>query len=155
MYHDAYQPPITTVLLECDATDTLESATHRIRVPRGLVIHEIFETENDIVIATHAAIERQQANMEQEAHQAMLYFWSASEWQRLAPGGTLMMDKPAPMSAAEIAEVFEQLAQHPNYKNYKLFAISQDLELIQLIDGKVNIAKGTPPTRTGRSHDPH
>lgn len=138
LYANPYEPPVTTVLLESDAADTLESGTHRVRVPGGLVIHEIFETSaDDIETATLEAIKRQLANGEQEAHQAMLFYWSVLTWQRVTPGGTILMDKPAPLSREEIAEVFEQLAQHPEYESYRIISHTRDGKPVLLANGKI------------------
>ena len=138
LYVSAYEPPVTTVAFESDFTDTLESAIYGLRVPGGLVIHEIFDTDApDIVTVTFEATQRQRANAEQEAHQAMLFYWTVSQWRIVAPGGTLFMDKPAPLARDEIVEVFEQLAQHPDYDNFHVVTHTRDGEPVTLANGKV------------------
>lgn len=117
VYVDPYEPPATLVLLEEGANDTLESCQHRVLTPGVLVITEIFEIwakDADLERATVEAMQRQQANAEEEAHQAMLYFWVVAEWGRVKPPGALVMDKPAPMSHEAYAVVLSQLAQHPD-----------------------------------------
>lgn len=128
---------MTTVILEGDAVDTLESARVRSLQPGALVIHDIFETTDDIRIATAEAMRRQQANAEQEAHQAMLYYWTVLQWTRVTEHGAVLMDKPAPMSRDEIAVVFAQLAQHPDYGHRTIVTPDRHGEPLMLVDGEI------------------
>lgn len=137
IYASPVDPPVTTVAGEDGMTDTLESIRHSLLEPGLLIIHEIFEASDSLEAATVEAARRQQANAEQEAHQAMLYYWTVSQWHLVTAGGTLLMDKPAPLSREEIEVVFAQLAQHPDYRGIHIISHTRTGEMVELVNGKI------------------
>lgn len=137
IYANPTDPPVTTVAPEDSTIDTLESIRHQLLQPGLLIIHEIFEGDDSLQAATLEAMRRQRANAEQEAHQAMLYHWTVSQWHLVSAGGTLFMDKPAPLSREEIEVVFAQLAQHPDYRNFHIVSVTRTGEMVHLIHGQI------------------
>lgn len=137
IYANAYDPPVTTVAPEDTMVDTLESARLQLLEPGLLIIHEIFESDGDLHAATLKAIEHQGANAEQELHQAMLYYWTVSQWHLVREGGVLFMDKPAPLSREEIVVVFDQLRQHPNYRPMSIVSHDRSGAPVRMIDGEI------------------
>jgi hypothetical protein len=137
---------VTTVMLESDASDTLESIRHRLLTPGMLVLTEIFEAgDDDIAAATLTAIEHQQANFEEEAHQAMLYFWTVQEWGRVRVPGALIMDRPAPMSHEAYAVALSQLANHPDRPAITIVGVSNDGWALALTpDGELQLERSNP-----------
>lgn len=137
IYVRAHEPPLTTVVLESDVIDTLESIRHTHLQPGALVIHDIFDSASDIVSATTEAMQRFKANALQEAQQALLYYWTVSKWGLLHQGGMIFMDEPAPLSREEIEVVFAQLAQHPEYEDFHVVTHTREMDRVDLIGGEI------------------
>lgn len=137
IYATAYEPPVTTVAPEDTMVDTLESVRLQLLQPGLLIIHEIFESDGDLERATLEAMRRQQANAEQELHQAMLYHWTVSQWGPVRAHGTLDMDKPAPLSREEIVVVFDQLRQHPDYNHRTIIGTDRSGARVRMVDGEI------------------
>lgn len=144
LYDSPAEPPMTTVVRDSDTRDTLES--HRVdllhKFTEHWAIYDIFDmADGGIEDATLEAIKRQAANAEQEGHQAMLYYWTVMTWERVTPGGTIFMDKPAPLSREEVVEVFEHLARRPDYENYHVVTHARDGEPVTLTNGQIGDAR--------------
>jgi hypothetical protein len=137
LYVSAYDPPLTTVILESDVIDTLESIATNLPPLEALIVTDIFDSADDIAQATVEAELRRRTNAEQEAHMAMLYYWTVQTWQRIPAGGAIGMPKRAPLSREEIEVVFARLAQHPEYKNFTIIAFSRDGQPVMLANGKI------------------
>lgn len=131
---------VTTVLRECDLTDTLESARVRYLTPGALIVSEIFEMEGEPSVeeATVVGAQRHTERLGRERDQAVLYYWLIFQWERLRPGSVILMDRPAPLSREEMAVVLEQLAMHPGYKQFRIVGVDQTEQVISLNrEGKI------------------
>lgn len=137
IYISPSDPPLSTVLSEAEAVDTLESARVRILQPGALVIHDIFESDGDLGQAVAEAMERQRSNQQQESHQALLYHWTILQWVRTSERGMVLMDQPAPLSREEICVVFDQLAQHPDYGHRTVVTPDRNGVPVLLVDGEI------------------
>src|SRR5581483_6835880 len=130
VYPNPTDPPVMTVARDCDLTDTIESAQHRLITPGVFVAFDVYEMPDgtDIKEATFEAGRRTTAEMHlREFNQALSYHWNGAALRRVREGGILMNDKPAPLSAEECATVLTQLAQHPNRKpNVTIVQIAHD-----------------------------
>lgn len=126
---DPYAVPFSTVALESDTIDTLESVREQLRrdFPTAFVVYDIFESEHDdIASVTIEAGHRQARGGEQEAHQAMLFYWVVLKWGDVSPPGALIMDKPAPLSREAYEYALAQLALHPDKPPISIIGVSND-----------------------------
>lgn len=134
---------MTTIARDCDLLDTLESAAIHMQAKTAeegaLALIEIFETPGAVSIedASVEGMRRRDARADQEENQAILYYWSVFKWGVLTDGGTLTMDKPAPLTRDEIAVVLEQLARHPEYEGFRIISTDQTGALVVLANGKI------------------
>lgn len=130
---------VSTVLLDSDVTDTLESAYYRVVIPGALTVAEIFEMDDGTGIeeATLTAMQRKANRSELEHHMALSYFWNADVLRTVTEGGLLFNDRPAPIPADEYRPVLEQLAKHPNYRHQAIMVVTSDGKTLKMQDGQV------------------
>lgn len=134
---DMVHPPLTTVVRDKDIRDTLESAAISSQQPGTLVVHDIFEMPDHATIqhATRKAMQR--IDLKREQNMAVLFFWSLGHFRLLTKGGTLFMDKPAPLTPEDIRYVFEQLKVEPSYNDFRLTSIAYTGERVRLVEGEI------------------
>lgn len=137
--HPIGDSPVTTVMLESDVIDTLESIRHHMTSEfPSLVTSDIFEMPDgtDIGAATIEAVNRM--DEQAETHMEVLYMWTLMQWRGMAPKGILLAPKPAPLTRDQVTLVLRQLANHPAYNNDRtVVIIANDLTVVTLRGGNV------------------
>lgn len=131
------QPPLTTVVRDCDVRDSLESIAISSRQPGCLITHDIFDVprSTSIQASTRLAMLRMDKRLEQ--NMAVLFFWTLRQLRVLRSGGTVMMDKRAPLLVEDIRYVFDQLRQEKSYDDFTIVAFAQDGEMVRIKEGQV------------------
>lgn len=117
--------PLTVVVRECDVSVPLEEVGGE---EFGFLITDIFELdgEPDIMYATMIAGNRQGAMKDRERNQALLFYWTLDQFRILKDGGSVVSDKPMPLKADEIRQVWKQLAKLDEYRDFDFLAIPSD-----------------------------
>jgi hypothetical protein len=143
--------PITAVMVEDQIIVTIEELIAEQRIlPGGYVVCDVFDTADDgdgearVMRATLEAVNRQAERIDYERNAAMLYHYDAGMFNMSQEGGSIMASKPAPLSAATIIDVFEQLAHHPLYRHQLIVGIAEDFTIITMRDGTAKIVTETP-----------
>src|SRR5262245_8668071 len=114
--------PLTVVMRDTDIKVPVEQAATMNQPPEALVVHDIFTVEDgsSIVEATFEGEERARLQRKHENNMAVLFYYNAAQLERIVDGGVLVNPAPAPLSADNIAAVFDQLREHPSYTNQRV-----------------------------------
>lgn len=134
--------PVTAVVAEPSLTVSIEEFQKQMRGAGTFILFDVFESQRDpydIPGLTLDANERLTDEAKQrDLHLATHYYWTASRFRILAPGGVVASDRPAPLTADELRVSMEQLAIHPDYdQSMSVLAISKDGKLVTLRGGKI------------------
>lgn len=120
-YIGMFDPPLITVVRDSDVRDTLESmhASFEHKSPEQFVVSDIFDMpDGGIAEATVEAARRlDDAQKRREQDMAIRFFWVAQMLPMIHENGTVISDKPAPLTREELAYCEERIAKHPNYKH--------------------------------------
>lgn len=129
---------MTTVVRDCDVIDTLESIRAGAYMDGSFISSEIFQMpDGDIVRASATATLRLQANMEDERNQAMQFYWTVGHFHLISDEGFIGMPAPAPLTVAQIREVFSQIVKHPRYTRQRITAFASDNTPVHIENGEV------------------
>lgn len=131
-------PPVTTMIRESDAPDTLESVRERMLAPDLLVVSDIFETEDLVTEVEMVAEGMARIDAERESNMAVLYFHDLEALRITKPGGLLTTNRPAPLSEDQIRVVLDQLARHPNYEGQTVVVHDENMKPVTLKKGKLD-----------------
>lgn len=141
--------PMTTVARDCDLRDTLEDAREGLwRDGSGFYVFDIFEMDMDVGIATatYSALQRRARTEQQEINSAVLYHWIVGYFPQVSGSGVIATQAPAPLPTANVRSVMEQLAVRPDIEHRRIVVVSEDLTLLELIDGKISETTATGGT---------
>lgn len=126
--------PTIAIVRECDAAF---EDVRDMPIDDHLITYDEFEMEGEPTIeeATEAARLRIRERDLTERQMAVMYFYDVAQ----LPGvrGVMFMDKPSPLSVEDLRTVLEAVARHPVYEGQVRLAISNDMKLVRLADGKV------------------
>lgn len=102
---------------------------------------EIFEWDDDLASASAEAKRRSKTRMSQEErHRGTLHDWIIAMFlTKLKAHGNLGVKDPAPLPAAVIKEILEEVRQHPSYEHQTVTVPSSDGKFVFLKAGKVII----------------
>lgn len=131
--------PMTTVVRDSDAIDTLEGVRASVYEPGYFTIFRIMETPDDISIeqATIWASKEYAEKVDDERNQAIQFYWATMQFQLVSRNGTVLMPAPAPFTTEEVREVFEQIVKHPDYTNQTVIATSCEGDNVTIEAGEV------------------
>jgi hypothetical protein len=103
---------------------------------------EIFEWEDDLQSAAAEAQRRSKTRLSQEErHQGTLHDWIIAMFlTKLKKHGSLGVKDPAPLSAARIKEILENVKEHPAYEHQTVSVPSSDGKFVFLKAGRVTVA---------------
>lgn len=131
-------PPLTIVFRDSDVVDTLESIREREITEEYFVAFDIFEIPDaEIFGATMKAMERMEECAEDEANQAIMYYWITAQLGRTREDGHVLSDKPAPLTPTQMRATYEQIVKHPNYKRQTLTAWAKDGTQVGVEEGRI------------------
>lgn len=65
-----------------------------------------------------------------DPNQDILYRWSLLQFPTISDGGSLIMPKPAPLTEAQIREVWAVLEDHPKYRGFKMQSTTEEGNII-------------------------
>ncbi len=137
---------VDVVMREGDAKVPVEQLPAQMNMQDFLVTHELFEMRDGASIqdATAEASQHMRARGENMRHQGTLYFWlTRTVIPMLTPGrGAWSAKNPAPLSADEVAQVFEQIALHSRYQGQTLRTETSDRQTVVMTNGRVSRGPG-------------
>lgn len=117
-----HAPPMTIVVRENDVIDTLESVAARAGQDHdGFYVNDIIEVEAEgisVVEATARAMSRMDEAEEQ--NMAIMYFYVVGVLHFVTRDGVWMAPDPAPLTAKQVAVVFDQIRTNPIRENQTL-----------------------------------
>jgi hypothetical protein len=118
-----------------------DTTTAEVEVPGAFVISEVFEIDASIDMSALAKIAQQKLRVRarREQDQATLYYWDMHALAHVRADGVLTATEPAPLSVDEIKVVLRQIAKHPMYEGQIVMAISEDLKIVRMKAGKVEV----------------
>jgi hypothetical protein len=118
-----FTPPVVTVVRDSDVIDThtLESvhAEFESKHPDHFIVSDIFTMPDGEIAdaAVEAERRRDEAVKDREQNMAIRFFWVAQTLAMVHESGTIISDKPAPLTRDELAYIEERVAKHPSYKH--------------------------------------
>ncbi len=59
-----------------------------------------------------------------------MYDWVRGHFKVVKDGGTIVSDKPAPLSEQQMRAVWDLLEKHDDYRDFKFVAVTQDDKVI-------------------------
>lgn len=137
-YMAGHTPPAMIVLRTQDMTIPPEEIAD---TPGALVINDTWEMDDgELESAIAYAIIRAGQRERIEGDMATLYHWTAATFNVVKAGGTVVTQRPAPLSRDDIVTVLSQLCDHPQYDNHRIYVVSDvDGAAVSTKEGRVVI----------------
>lgn len=132
MYPPNGGDPVTTVAPEASLRMSIEEAAQAIKVGDIFVTTDVFEVDGDdvtdafVLRVSIEAEQRRQVRDRRERDMAVAYYYWTAMFQLTSASGIIASPRPAPLSTAEIEEVFALVRRHSDYKAQSIVVVAED-----------------------------
>lgn len=140
-FYDPVKGAWTTVMSKDDTKEDIHIIANDLRERFGRKVDvEIFEWENDMILATKEAFERAKKRIPDTEHfKNTLHDFLIALFFKIPTTTMIAPASPAPLSTEDIKKIFEAVKQHPKYENRSIKVTSKDGGVVWLTGGDVSV----------------